>query len=76
MNEIIEEFKAIELSRMQKFLAILTIVLLILANTNIKPSEYPAYVREGSAINLYFATVFTSGDAVSLGIFGQFIRIK
>jgi len=77
MQEIIEDFKSVELTKLQKFIAILGIVLVILANTNIKPTDYHKYVRDsGNVTNLYFATVFTNGDAVALGVFNQFVRIK
>ncbi len=76
MDEIISDFKAVTLTKMQKVLAILALVLVIMANTNVKPSDYSAYVQNGSVSDLYFMTVFKSGDAVSLGVLGQFVRVK
>ena len=76
MDQIIEDFKSVQLTRIQKFLTILTIVLVILANTNIKPSDYHLYIQGGTVTDLYFATMFKSGDAISLVVFNQFIRLK
>lgn len=83
MNEIIEEFKAVELSKTQRFLIILGIVLVVLANSNPNITGYALYFCGNSAAktsanvtDLYFASLYSEGDSLTLGIFNQFVRIK
>ena len=70
MNKIIEDFKSVKLTRMQKVLAITAILLICMANAN-------ARLAKGDNVkDYYFASVRTVGDSVTVGVLGEFIRIK
>jgi hypothetical protein len=80
-NEITSEFKEVELTKTQKFLAILGIILVILANTNPSLLAYTNYRNNNfqsaeKQTDLYFASLYTEGDFATLGIFNNFVRIK
>lgn len=69
MQEI-EDFQAVKLTRIQKVLAITTILLVCMANAN-------ARLAKGDNVkDYYFASVRTVGDNVTVGVLGKFIRVK
>ncbi|MDP4158154.1 MAG: hypothetical protein Q8911_00115 [Bacillota bacterium] len=83
MDEIIKELQEVELSKAQRFLIILAIILVVLANSNPNITGYALHFYGDAAAktsanvtDLYFATLFQDNGSVTLGIFDNFIRIK
>jgi len=64
--------------RYKVMVALVIYALIASANYNVKPSDYSVYVRDpgSSATNLFFATLFRSGDGVGIVVCNRFIRLK
>jgi len=75
-DEFLSDFKEVELTKVQKFLAILGIVLVILANTNPHFNSKDLGVKYANVKDLYFASFYTEGEHTALGIFNNLIPIK
>ena len=71
MSEIINDFQSVEPTKTQRFLLLLTLVLLIIANTN--PGNY---VMSGDVTDLYFMSIVEDGGHVGVGVFNHVWRVK